>query len=91
MIHNISITEEALEKVAKEVCCTLSTLKRLLGLAKYTFKPFDKVLVRDNLDDPWTPRFFEAYCEVNPLHYTTIGGTHWYYCIPYEGNEDKLK
>ena len=50
-----------------------------------TFKPFDKVLVRDPDDiTRWHPNFFEA--EDN-LGFYTIDGRVWSECIPYKGNE----
>lgn len=53
------------------------------------FHPFQKVLVRDSIDYPWTPAFFGTMRD--SLHpYKTIGGCRWNYCIPYEGNEHLL-
>lgn len=49
-----------------------------------TFKPFDRVLVRDPGVTRWYPGFFEA--EDNGGFYT-IGGKVWSECIPYKGNE----
>ena len=50
-----------------------------------TFKPFDRVLVRDPDDiTRWRPNFFEA--EDNLGFYTTDGRV-WSECIPYKGNE----
>lgn len=46
---------------------------------KCEFKPFDKVLVRDNDDDDWRPDFFWGKQSV----FTTIGGCSWNQCIPY--------
>lgn len=90
MIHDISITEDALRVVASELRCNFSNLKRLLGIVEHTFKPFDKVLVRDHHEHPWKARFFEAYTTKGPCHFQTTDSTCWKYCIPYEGNEDKL-
>lgn len=54
------------------------------------FRPFDKVLVRDNEYSMWLPKFFSNYNNNNRhYHYYTTAGVSWKYCIPYEGNEDK--
>jgi len=57
---------------------------------KYHFKPFDKVVVRDNKLDTWTIDFFsykDKSCKEAP--YTTING--WYtYCLPYNEKTAKL-
>ena len=55
---------------------------------KYTFKPFDKVLVRDHINDYWELTFFAYIDESNQEgKYCTINGARWVNCIPYEGNE----
>lgn len=51
------------------------------------FKPFDKVLVRDNDSQVWIPVFF-SYREYNTDYpFCTINGHEYRHCIPYEGNE----
>ena len=50
-----------------------------------TLKPFDRVLVRDDDSEEWTPNFYgykrrEFQCVLN----------YWEQCIPYEGNEHLL-
>ena len=48
-----------------------------------TFKPFDKVLVRDFLNEDWMADFFERIDE-NDVHYNaTCVTSHWEQCIPY--------
>ena len=55
------------------------------------FKPFDKVLVRDDIDDIWRLAQYGFESEDNPAYtYNTVGGNWWAYCIPYEGNEHLL-
>lgn len=51
----------------------------------HEFKPFDRVLVRDNKLDIWIVNIFSHKSD-NSFSYVTIGGS-WKYCIPYEGNE----
>lgn len=49
-----------------------------------TLKPFDKVLVRQNITGKWGIDFFGSY---NEGYYHATGGCAYRYCIPYEGNE----
>ena len=68
-------------------------LKRFFGIEekpKYDFKPFDKVLVRDEDDKEWHISLFarEIVDDYNglPYRYECSNGTLWDYCIPFEGN-----
>lgn len=54
---------------------------------KYKFKPFDKVLVRDDDDDAWIPNFFFMYNIDSNYPYLTMNDTSFKQCIPYKGNE----
>lgn len=58
--------------------------------SKVVFKPFDKVLVRDCLDEMWRPSFFACYLPFGREPYQVIGGEGVKLCIPYEGNESLL-
>lgn len=49
---------------------------------KNEFKPFDKVLVRDN-HSVWFPSFFSHKTEGNIFNFFTTSGRSWKYCIPY--------
>ena len=53
---------------------------------KCEFKPFDKVLVRDDVNHDWVPTLY-AMPSKEGGHVTTNG--IWKYCIPFVGNEDK--
>lgn len=55
------------------------------------FKPFDKVLVRDNIEQEWSANMFSYYdpSEGNNFPYMCLTGCY-HYCIPYEGNEHLL-
>ena len=63
--------------------------------AECSFKPFDKVLVRNYDTDEWLPGFFYRldkdwnypYHIMNLHHLTDYA---YLYCIPYEGNEHLL-
>ena len=55
-----------------------------------TLKPFDKVLVRDGIDEKWTVSLFSYYDEGHQnFPYVCISG-RYVRCIPYEGNEHLL-
>ena len=60
-------------------------------LMKQEFKPFDKVLVRDDINEEWIPSIFGCYeDEVDKdFPYVCLNGRYCY-CIPYEGNEHLL-
>ena len=57
---------------------------------KVEFKPFDRVLVRDCLDEMWRPSFLACYLPFCREPYQVIGGEWVKLCIPYEGNESLL-
>ena len=46
------------------------------------FKPFDKVLARDNDEQVWRANYFSHYSNDPDYHYTCINGLYRY-CIPY--------
>lgn len=55
-----------------------------------SFKPFQKVLVRDDKDDVWKADYFSHYEEDDEsLPYICVG-SFYKLCIPYEGNEHLL-
>lgn len=55
-----------------------------------TLKPFDKVLVRDGINEKWTVSLFSYYDEGHQnFPYVCISG-RYVRCIPYEGNEHLL-
>lgn len=73
-------------------------LKRFFGIEekpKYEFKPFDKVLVRDNENEEWHISLFarEIVDDSDGLSYKyeCSNGTLWNCCIPFEGNEYLLE
>lgn len=55
---------------------------------EYDFKPFNKVLVRDDNNDVWQISLF-AYTVISDYKYITMTG-NWKQCIPYKGNEHLL-
>ena len=52
-----------------------------------TLKPFDKVLVRDSVNNVWKARFFDRYfCK----QFLTTDGLVYNYCIPYNDETKHL-
>ena len=87
----IDVLKASKEPKAKEY------LKRFFGIEekpKYEFKPFDKVLVRDEDDKEWHISLFarEIVDDSDGLSYKyeCSNGTLWDCCIPFEGNEHLL-
>lgn len=56
---------------------------------KCEFKPFDKVLGRNEKDDVWEADLFSHYRKESQYPFRCIGCSRKY-CIPYEGNEHLL-
>lgn len=53
----------------------------------YSFKPFDKVLVRDSDDAVWLCSLFSFVDNQSPFKFICVNGNGFKQCIPYEGNE----
>lgn len=51
------------------------------------FEPFEKVLVRDTVNEKWFPAFYAYYDKESRYNHIVVGGIEWKHCIPYEGNE----
>lgn len=49
---------------------------------EYSFKPFDKVLVRDDIHERWRISIFSNYLEKGGYPYACMNGVYRY-CIPY--------
>lgn len=56
---------------------------------KHEFKPFDRVLIRDNDYDGWNIDLFEYLAKGTTHPYRCLRSV-WKQCIPYEGNEHLL-
>lgn len=66
----------------------IKLLDKLNGVEKKVdFKPFDKVLIKDEESDKWEASFFIR--KVGEL-YECMLGLKYEYCIPFEGNEHLL-
>lgn len=61
-------------------------IKKQHKLIKQEFKPFDKVLVKYNSEDPWKPDIYLNYVEGFCCHYRCTTG-YYRLCIPYKDNE----
>lgn len=80
------LRENALKSPEK---CIVDLAKEVfLKEPEYKFKPFDKVLMRDDNHDKWRPLFFSNYTDDEDYPYKAIGESGYSQCIPYEGNED---
>ena len=79
---------EHLKRVLKSKFYILDTVNHLL--IKNELKPFDKVLIRDDINEKWSINLFSYYDEEDEdfPYICQNGGYH--YCIPYEGNEHLL-
>lgn len=80
--------QQLFDALAKEGKRWNTEKKQIVNLKEYQFKPFDKVLVRDNYEDEWRASFFSHIREGLSRYVTT--GLVWKFCIPYEGNEHLL-
>lgn len=60
--------------------------KKQHKIMKQEFKPFDKVLVRDKITEPWEIGIFSHHVQEGIYKYYCMK-TCYRYCIPYEGNE----
>lgn len=54
------------------------------------FKPFDKVLVRDDGTQDWCANYFSHYRAYDKDYPYACIDSYYRYCIPYEGNEHLL-
>lgn len=52
---------------------------------EHEFKPFDRVLTRDNDTENWSVDFF-SHIQGDEFKFITVGSC-WRQCIPFEGNE----
>lgn len=83
----IEALKESKEPKAKECLKKLGIEQK----PEYEFKPFDKVLVRNDTKDIWVAEIFSNYKYKDSEHaYTTLGGVSWKYCVPYNENTKYL-
>lgn len=57
---------------------------------KQEFKPFDKVLVRDNSDEKWAISMFSYYDQEDDIFPYVCIGNRYCQCIPYNGQTEHL-
>ena len=73
------------------VVLTPSELQLVKETPKHKFKPFDKVLVRDNTGEKWVPDIFRYYDDNGNYDYPyRCCANDYRQCIPYTGNEHLL-
>lgn len=87
-VHSIYYVDNSKMKTLFSLHGAYDALFDIVKLPKpqHEFKPFEKVLVRDNAEDVWTPSLYGLYTENSSYPHFVIGGS-WKLCIPYEGNE----
>lgn len=95
---NISLHKELREATENEVDLfykhySICKEKEKKAMSKCSFKPFDKVLVKDNKEDKWKPAFFVKISNTAGLPYNCVSlasgrNSSYKYCIPYEGHEN---
>ena len=82
--------KELFDALAKKDKAWDAEKKQIVDLKpKCKFKPFDKVLGRNEKDDVWEAELFSHYREESQYPFRCIGFARKY-CIPYEGNEHLL-
>lgn len=98
--EDIFLTENYFLEIESTAKCYINTIEeRLKGKlnpktldiepikSKFKLKPFDKVLVRDDINERWSINLFSYYDkEDQAFPYVCVSG-HYECCIPYEGNE----
>lgn len=78
--------QQLFDALAKEGKAWDAEKKQIVDIKKeHQFKPFEKVLVRDNYNDMWRASFF-SHIKEDDERYVTACLT-WKFCIPYIGNE----
>lgn len=81
--------QQLFDALAKDGKAWDAEKKQFVDIKKeHQFKPFEKVLVRDFIDDVWRASFF-SHIKENDGRYVTTCVT-WKFCIPYIGNESLL-
>lgn len=79
--------QQLFDALAKEGKAWDAEKKMVVNLKpKVEFKPFDKVLGRNEKDGVWEAELFSHYREESQYPFRCIGFARKY-CIPYEGNE----
>lgn len=82
-------TGECLKKLGVEKSPKLSNSSKIRK--NFELKPFDKVLVRDNVNSKWEVDIFRHIIENdNYVYIYSCMCDTWKHCIPYEGNEHLL-
>ena len=87
----ISVHEELREATEDEAvkfqeACTLWEKRK----KQPVFKPFDKVLCRDDIGKEWNIDLFESTVTHNSKYNYKCMANIWKFCIPYAGNENLL-
>ena len=80
--------KELFDKIAEAGYRWNSKTLELEKVKQNELKPFDKVLVRNDLNEKWSVSLFSYYDkEDKDFPYICLNSNYYHYCIPYEGNE----
>ena len=82
----IPASEDVKEKLFKAIDDAGYTWDGKTLKKKTQFKPFEKVLTRDDKEDKWRCTFYSHFEPNSIYHHTTVSGIYAM-CIPFEGNE----
>ena len=83
----IPASEDVKEKLFKAIDAAGYTWDGKTLKEKSQFKPFEKVLVRDNESLKWKCAFYSYFEPFSTYHHVTAGNGAYIMCIPFEGNE----
>lgn len=82
--------KELFDKMAEAGCkwnANTLELEKVVPKFKCKFKPFDKVLVKSDLNEEWSIDLFSHYDKKNKDYHYVCLTSRYRYCILYEGNE----
>ena len=80
-------TEEVKDKLFKAMDKAGYTWDGETLKKKPQFKPFEKVLVRDDETEKWKCAFYSYFEPFSKFHHVVAGAGVYMMCIPFEGNE----
>ena len=78
---------EVIKSTMKEVCWDDILLEPCEEMFVDRFKPYDRIVVRDDDDEEWTATLFSHFDESSYYPVVTVGDSYRY-ALKYFGNED---
>lgn len=86
MEHNKEVLKNKMKEAGYKWNADTLELEKVVPKFKSKFKPFDKVLVRNNPFDLWYADIYLGYFKGRSFPYR-CATSYYKTCIPYEGNE----